>query len=992
MNGGNGMNNQMSQGGFGMNNNSGFGSNSTGFGSGSNGGGFGGFGNKSTGFGGNSNSGFGSNSNSGFGSSSTGGFGSSGFGSNTGGFGSNNGGFGSSSTGGFGSNSGSGFGSSSGAFGGNKSAFGTNSSGAFGTSSTTGGFGSSNTSGFGSTSGGFGSTNSGFGSNNSGGFGGNKSGFGSSGFGANNSSGFGNKGGFGTAGNTSGFGSSSGGFGSNTSGFGSGNTSGFGSSSSGFGSSNTGGFGSSTGGFGSNKSGFGSSGFGTNNTTGGFGTNNTTGGFGSSGFGSNNSTTGGFGANNNTGGFGSSSGFGTNNTTGGFGSSGFGTNKTGFGTSNGFGSNNTGFGTTTNSFGSNNNSFGTTTNTSFGFNNSNPNGNSLLAGGFNQITNLVTADPYAHIQQLGTSFSELEGKIELATGLPRGIYTASPSPSHPITPNFIKTLSKHAEPAVKEVTEEAEAWRSVESDDSSITLQVEYEDALYPVKCHKNDSVAAVKEAIRSVTPITTAFYLVFNHAVLSDVELVRFQLKDGSRVSVCVDPSQPSSHALSSSSYHSRAPTLHNPEYTISPSIEELKSLMNCELACVKNVSIERKGVGRIEWLEGVDLRDVAIDEVVEIERDEGGAPSIAVYYNDDEHSASYPRPGTGLNHPAILTFFGIKARHLRDKDAFVSFLKLESEKLGAEFVAYDADKESWQIKVNHFSRYGLGVEEKKREREGEEPEEPKRVKGERCLWNQSATCRRDTEVLKSVAEAKPAPASLLELLSPFPPQAKEEFQRKEVMEMSSSFTCVPASTRLVTSSPCVTITTSSASSSLHALPTLRSAVVYTEDAPSATVPQIRMPQGSDLLALVSALAQEGVHAASEKEKNNGLLWELVRVLFVSDECVSGTSVTCRSNDLFGQYPWEKEVPFSVTSLSPSQKERVEKKRTEFGRWLDLCAQSGLWSVCVDTDDSVFASAVNHLLHHEVLEACTALRQGGYERLAVLVAQISGMCVMRVM
>ena len=205
-------------------------------------------------------------------------------------------------------------------------------------------------------------------------------------------------------------------------------------------------------------------------------------------------------------------------------------------------------------------------------------------------------------------------------------------------------------------------------------LQVEYEDALYPVKCHKNDSIAAVKKAIRSVTPITTTFYLVFNHAVLSDVELVRFQLKDGSRVSVCVDPSQPSLHTSSSSSYHSRAPTLHNPEYTISPSIEELKSLMNCELACVKNVSIERKGVGRIEWLEGVDLRDVAIDEVVEIERDEGGAPSIAVYYNDDEHSASYPRPGTGLNHPAILTFFGIKAKHLRDKDAFVSFLKLES------------------------------------------------------------------------------------------------------------------------------------------------------------------------------------------------------------------------------------------------------------------------------------------------------------------------------
>ena len=45
-----------------------------------------------------------------------------------------------------------------------------------------------------------------------------------------------------------------------------------------------------------------------------------------------------------------------------------------------------------------------------------------------------------------------------------------------------------------------------------------------------------------------------------------------------------------------------------------------------MKDVVIEKPGVGKIAWLEGVDLRGVNLSDVVEITTDEHGASSIAV------------------------------------------------------------------------------------------------------------------------------------------------------------------------------------------------------------------------------------------------------------------------------------------------------------------------------------------------------------------------------
>ena len=79
-------------------------------------------------------------------------------------------------------------------------------------------------------------------------------------------------------------------------------------------------------------------------------------------------------------------------------------------------------------------------------------------------------------------------------------------------------------------------------------------------------------------------------------------------------------------------------------------------------------------------------------------------MYFRED---LFYPRPGTGLNHPAVLTFYNIRPKHLKDEGAFIEFLKGEARKMDAEFVSDDKATAEWQIRVKHFSRYGLDVDD---------------------------------------------------------------------------------------------------------------------------------------------------------------------------------------------------------------------------------------------------------------------------------------------
>ena len=74
-----------------------------------------------------------------------------------------------------------------------------------------------------------------------------------------------------------------------------------------------------------------------------------------------------------------------------------------------------------------------------------------------------------------------------------------------------------------------------------------------------------------------------------------------------------------------SHAPTLSDETLVITPSIEELRHFPAFQLAAVSGVTIERKEVGKIAFLEPVDLRDVAVEKVVKIDK-EDGIPAISV------------------------------------------------------------------------------------------------------------------------------------------------------------------------------------------------------------------------------------------------------------------------------------------------------------------------------------------------------------------------------
>eukprot|EP00924_Labyrinthula_sp_SR-Ha-C_P007311 snap_masked-scaffold_8-processed-gene-14.80-mRNA-1 protein AED:1.00 eAED:1.00 QI:0/-1/0/0/-1/1/1/0/1157 len=133
---------------------------------------------------------------------------------------------------------------------------------------------------------------------------------------------------------------------------------------------------------------------------------------------------------------------------------------------------------------------------------------------------------------------------------------------------------------------------------------------------------------------------------------------------------------------------------YSISPDVSEMKFMTDEELGEMENFQIMRKGVGSVKWIDKVDVRELVVDEVVQIENE-----SVEVYGTDTES----PEQGEKLNNPAIVTMYNIEKTPdgISDED-FIDFLKgFTKDSLGAEFIQYK-DKR-WTFRVEHFSKYAL-------------------------------------------------------------------------------------------------------------------------------------------------------------------------------------------------------------------------------------------------------------------------------------------------
>ena len=787
-----------------------------------------------------------------------------------GGYGNSNGGFGNTTTG-FGMSTPSGFGGSGNAssgFGGTGSSFG-NTAGGFGNNNTGGGFGTNRTGGFG-----FGSNN-----NNSGGFGNNN----------NNSGGFGNKGG----------------------GFGFGNNNGSGG---GFGNNNGGGFG-----FGSNnnnKSGFG---FGNNNNNGGGFGNNNGGGFS---FGNNNNNGGGFGFGNNNGGFGNNNGGGFgfgNNNKGGFG---FGNNNNGGGF--GFGNNNNNGGGF--NFGNNNNGGGF----SFGNNTSN---SGLSAGGFNVLTEQVRAKPFGQfaLSSFQLSQKEPDNKQNQPSYMDKPVTV-------PLYSQQKKTEVKPLEPQViKEETKELMEDNSEERTER--VCVVEYKKHFEVISCQYDLTIADLKVLIRKrITGCPNQFNLLYHSQVLLNDTVMLQNLRDGVLFTIIPDEStNKQSLATSIVHYVRHAPSLEDPSLHITPSLDKLSHLLNSELEAVPHFIVERKGVAKIEWLEPVDLRDLVIDQVVSIENDPNGMPSISVglvsffhmqVYGDlEETDPSYPPLGTGLNHPAILTFYNVKPPE--GVSNFDLHVREVTEKLGATFVSYDEKSGEWVIQVPHFTRYGLW--ESKRDHEGEECVEKIRRKHQPEKQPEINTRAEDRhQILQCIEKC----------------QHSRRSQENE-LALSCSRCARLTGPWILENDQIISfnqwVNRSSVCPSISSLEVIRDHVTICEE---SDVPGISFADPEAAVQAVIALTDT---ARQEQKEYEMVVWELIHVLF--------------------------------TPESESTRLRL------LGRWIQMalkCPYFCHYQCHGEGEENVFSNVVLSLLHHDIHTACKTLQEAGYDRLSVQVAQIN--------
>jgi hypothetical protein len=137
-------------------------------------------------------------------------------------------------------------------------------------------------------------------------------------------------------------------------------------------------------------------------------------------------------------------------------------------------------------------------------------------------------------------------------------------------------------------------------------------------------------------------------------------------------------------------APTLTSRAYHCNPSIDELNTYSDRELAAVENFTIWNS-FGRIEFLRPVDLRDENLDRALRIQK-----LLVEIYPEDNYTNDERPIAGEKLNMPAYLSFFGVSFK--KTGPELIDDLRRQAEKQDSEFVEYDPEKQLLKTKVWYF------------------------------------------------------------------------------------------------------------------------------------------------------------------------------------------------------------------------------------------------------------------------------------------------------
>eukprot|EP00624_Nannochloropsis_granulata_P004863 evm.model.NODE_34513_length_15379_cov_20.060343.8 len=165
------------------------------------------------------------------------------------------------------------------------------------------------------------------------------------------------------------------------------------------------------------------------------------------------------------------------------------------------------------------------------------------------------------------------------------------------------------------------------------------------------------------------------------------------------------------------RAPTLTMPGYFTSPSIAELQRMEDSELRHVRNFTITRDGVGRVEWEGETDVLGLHLDQLVRIE-----AKEVQVYFDESGGEVKHPE-GYKLNKPAVVTLFSVRHRKKAPEDYKEHLKELCRGWDRVEFLEYECETGRWTFKVAHFSKYGVDSDEEEEEEEKKEKEKRKEM-----------------------------------------------------------------------------------------------------------------------------------------------------------------------------------------------------------------------------------------------------------------------------
>jgi hypothetical protein len=149
-----------------------------------------------------------------------------------------------------------------------------------------------------------------------------------------------------------------------------------------------------------------------------------------------------------------------------------------------------------------------------------------------------------------------------------------------------------------------------------------------------------------------------------------------------------------------SLVPKLTKSDYAVAPSLEEMASMSEADLASVSGFTVCKAGVGSVSWDGSVDVRGVDLDEAISI-----NVRDVAVY-DSAETYGSKPPVGNKLNRPAVITIYNVlpKAGALAEEiEKFERKVIKATKKMNAELILYDVTSGVWKFRVPHFSRYGL-------------------------------------------------------------------------------------------------------------------------------------------------------------------------------------------------------------------------------------------------------------------------------------------------